>query len=280
MHWDGRSGWTLRHERLKGSGRRDSYFLASLINIFTAMGQGALLHSKLQNMGAFTDRMHRTLKSLAVERTVHEPLLEAFQQEGVSANYFRASGWTMLPDVSSIRNQDVDTNALLHAHMRTHADALGATISKCCKPRDSTETCPTCNMAASETFAHTAFACTNHQASDLARRHSAELTRYMRSASPTWVRLYEEPSATDSRKACLVLHAANFLENDRIDSTHDFRVRKAVAIVGMWLEELRLKHRLYRRLARNVSVHALNYYATDSSPSATSDTSEGADGDL
>ena len=111
---------------------------------------------------------------------------------------------------------------------------------------------------------------------DLARRHSGALVTYMRTASPTWMRLYEDPMATDSRKACLILHAANFLENDRIDNTHDFRVRKAVAIVGRWLEELRLTHRLYRRLARNVSVHALNYYATDSSPSATSDTSEGS----
>ena len=207
---------------------------------------------------------------------MHEPLLEAFQHEGVSANYFRASGWKMLPDVSSIRNQDVDTNALLHAHMRTHADALGATISKCCKPRDSTETCPTCHLAASETFAHTTFACTDYAAMDLARRHSGALVTYMRTASPTWMRLYEDPMATDSRKACLILHAANFLENDRIDNTHDYRVRKAVAIVGGWLEELRLMHRLYRRLARNVSIHALNYYATDSSPSATSDTSEGS----
>ena len=189
-------------------------------------------------------------------------------------NYFRASGWKMLPDVSSIRNQDVDTNALLHAHIRVHADALGATISKCCKPRGSTETCPTCLMAASETFAHTAFACTHGRASDLARRHSTALVDYMAVASPTWMSLYTGPGVTDERKACLVLHAANFLENGRIDNTHDFRVRKAVGIVGGWLEELRLKHRLYRRLARNVSIHALNYYATDSSPSATSDTSD------
>ena len=56
----------------------------------------------------------------------------------------------------------------------------------------------------------------------------------------------------------------------------DYRVRKAVAIVGELLEELRFTHRLYRRLARNASVHALNYYATDSSPPATSDTSEGS----
>ena len=102
----------------------------------------------------------------------------------------------------------------------------------------------------------------------------------MKVASPTWVRLYADPSVTGARKACLVLHAANFLENDRIDSTHDFRVRKAVAIVGNWLGELRPTHRLYRRLARNVSIHALNYYATDSSPSETSDTSEGADSDM
>ena len=122
----------------------ESFDEASLVNIFVSMGQGALLQTKLQHMDAFTDRMHHSLKHLAVECTVHEPLLEAFQHEGVSANYFRASGWKMLPDVSSIRNQDVDTDALLHAHMRTHADALGATISKCCKPRDSTETCPTC----------------------------------------------------------------------------------------------------------------------------------------
>ena len=101
----------------------------------------------------------------------------------------------------------------------------------------------------------------------------------MSTASPTWARLYADPTANDSRKACLVLHAANFLENDRIDSTHDFRVRKAVTIVGTWLEELRLEHRLYRRLARNVSIHALNYYVTDSSPSATSDTEEGTDND-
>ena len=124
------------------------------------------------------------------------------------------------------------------------------------------------------------FACTHNKASDLARRHSTELVGYMRTASPTWARLYEDPSATDSRKACLVLHAANFLENDRIDSTHDLRVRKAVAIVGTWLEELRLEHRLYRRLARNVSIHALNYYVTDSPPSATSDTAEGTDSDI
>ena len=97
----------------------------------------------------------------------------------------------------------------------------------------------------------------------------------MTTASPTWVSLYADPGTTDEKKACLVLHAANFLENERIDNTHDFRVRKAVDIVGGWLEELRLKHRLYRRLARNVSIHALNYYATDSSPSATSDTSDG-----
>ena len=126
----------------------------------------------------------------------------------------------MLPDVSSIRNQDVDTDALLHAHMRVHADALGATISKCCKPRDRAETCPTCLMAASETFAHTAFACTHGRAADLARRHSTVLIDYMQTASPTWVSLYNDPSATDEKKACLVLHAANFLENDRIDNTH------------------------------------------------------------
>ena len=45
MRWNGRGGWALRHERLKGSGKRHSYFLASLINIFVAMGQGALLHT-------------------------------------------------------------------------------------------------------------------------------------------------------------------------------------------------------------------------------------------
>ena len=224
--------------------------------------------------------MYHSLKSLAVRRTVHEPLLDDFQQEGVSANYFRASGWSMLPDVSSIRNQDVDSGALLHAHMRTRADALGATISKCCKPRDRTEICPTCLQAASETFAHTAFACTHGKAADLARRHSTVLLSYMQVASPTWTRLYADPNATSTKKACLVLHAANFLENDRIDSTHDFRVRKTVAIVGNWLDDLRLTHRLYRRLARNVSIHALNYYATDSSPSETSDTSEGADSDM
>lgn len=53
--------------------------------------------------------------------------------------------------------------------------------------------------------------------------------------------LYTDPDATDEKKACLALHAANFLENERIDNTHDFRARKAVGIVGGWLEELRLK---------------------------------------
>ena len=132
-------------------------------------------------------------------------------------------------------------------------------------------------MAASETFAHTTFACTHGKAADLARRHSAVLVEYMTMASPTWVGLYADPTATDERKACLVLNAANFLENDRIDNTHDFRVLRAAGIVGGWLDELRFKHRLYRRLAQNVSIHALNYYATDSSSSETSDTSDSGD---
>ena len=185
----------------------------------------------------------------------------------------------MLPDVGSIRNQDVDAKALLHAHIRTHADALGATISKCCKPRDATEVCPTCNTAASETFAHTAFECTNATARGLAERHSSQLVAYMRVASPAWTRLYAAMDATSTRRACLVLHAANFLENGRIDNTHDFRVRKTVKIVGSWLDELRHAHAQYRRLARNVSIHALNYYASESSLSSTSDSPCASGGD-
>ena len=61
-------------------------------------------------------------------KVVHEPLLDEFEREGAACNYYRASGWGMLPDVASIRNQDVSAAALMHAHTRTHANALGAML--------------------------------------------------------------------------------------------------------------------------------------------------------
>ena len=59
-----------------------------------------------------------------------------------------------------------------------------------------------------------------------------ELTRFMRRHSPEWTDLFEDGSTTHAEKGRLVLNAANFLENERIDSQHDYRVRNAVRILS------------------------------------------------
>ena len=174
-----------------------------------------------------------------------------------------------MPDVASIRNQDVSTTALMHAHIRTHADALGATISKCCKPRDVVERCPSCGGAVSETFAHSAFACRHPGARALSHKYTMELTRYMRRHSTEWTDLFEDGSTTRAEKGRLVLNAANFLENERIESQHDYRVRNAVRIVGSWLEELRDSHPQYRRYARSMNIQSLTYYSRAESSSSS-----------
>ena len=88
-----------------------------------------------------------------------------------------------------------------------------------------------------------------------------------------WSRKFEDAGSTASVKACLILNAANFLENPRIASQHDFRMRHVVTLVGTWLEELRRAHPQYRRHSRSVDIHALDYYGpgSPSSPSQTSD---------
>ena len=73
-----------------------------------------------------------------------------------------------------------------------------------------------------------------------------------------------------AEKGRLVLNAANFLENERIDSQHDYRVRNAVHIVGSWLEELRDSHPQYRRYARSMNIQSLTYYSRAESSSSSS----------
>ena len=169
----------------------------------------------------------------------------------------------------SIRNQDVSAAVLMHAHIRTHSDALGATISKCCKPKGVVERCPTCGDAASETFAHNAFVCRHPGARALSHSHEAKITGFMRRHSPGWAGEYESGTTSPLDKARLILNAANFLETDRIDSQHDYRVRDAVRLVGCWLEELRDSHPQYRRYARSMNIHSLTYYARPESSSSS-----------
>ena len=101
----------------------------------------------------------------------------------------------------------------------------------------------------------------------------------MRVHSPAWTGEYENSTVSPLEKARLVLNAANFLENDRIDSQHDYRVRSAVRIVGCWLEELRESHPQYRRYARSVNIQSLTYYARPESSSSEggSTSSSGSD---
>ena len=88
------------------------------------------------------------------------------------------------------------------------------------------------------------------------------------------VREYDSSTTRPLDKARLILNAANFLENGRIDSQHDFRVRGAVRLVGCWLEDLRDSHPQYRRYARSMNIHSLTYYARpEPSSSASGDTS-------
>ena len=145
---------------------------------------------------------------------------------------------------------------------------MGATISKCCKPEGVVERCPTCGNAASETFAHSAFECGHPGARALSSSHIAKVTNYMRMHSPGWTGEYES-TTSPLEKARLVLNAANFLENDRIDSQHDYRVRGAVRVVGCWLEELRDSHPQYRRYARSMNINSLTYYARPESSSSS-----------
>ena len=221
-------------------------------------------------MQHITDKTYYSLKKKVPIKVVHEPLLDEFEREGAACNYYRASGWGMLPDVASIRNQDVSAAALMHAHIRTHADALGATIPKCCKPEGVAERCPTCGDAASENFAHSAFVCRHPGARALSHSHETKIASYMKALSPGWTGEYESSTTRPLDKARLILNAANFLENDRIDSQHDSRVRGAVRLVGCWLEDLRDSHPQYRRYARSMNIHSLTYYARPEPSSSTS----------
>ena len=78
-----------------GSDKENIYFLAALVNTFVAMGRGAFLYNALQHMQPITQATHHTPKQDIVLKVVHEPLLDAFEREGVAANYYRASGWGM-----------------------------------------------------------------------------------------------------------------------------------------------------------------------------------------
>ena len=104
----------------------------------------------------------------------------------------------------------------------------------------------------------------------MSRSHETKIASYMKALSPGWTGEYEGSTTRPLDKARLILNAANFLENDRIDSQHDFRVRGAVRLVGCWLEDLRDSHPQYRRYARSMNIHSLTYYARPEPSSSTS----------
>ena len=130
-----------------------------------------------------------------------------------------------------------------------------------------------------QTFAHTAFACRHPGARSLSGRHVEKIARYMRRHSTEWTDLFEDDATTHSEKGRLVLNAANFLENDRIDSQHDYRVRDAAHLVGSWLEELRDSHPQYRRYARSMNIHSLSYYSRAESSSSSAESSSTSESD-
>ena len=113
----------------------------------------------------------------------------------------------------------------------------------------------------------------------MSHSHVTKITSYMRTHSPGWTGEYESSTTRPLDKARLILNAANFLENDRIDSQHDFRVRGAVHLVGGWLEELRDSHPQYRRYARSMNIHSLTYYARPESSSSTSGSTSSSESD-
>ena len=56
-------------------------------------------------MQHITDKTYYSLKKEIPIKVVHEPLLDEFEREGAACNYYRASGWGMLPDVCGVNTQ-------------------------------------------------------------------------------------------------------------------------------------------------------------------------------
>ena len=224
-----------------------SYFLVTTLSVMHNLRGTPNMRTAIMGHCRWTNKQYKAMKKIKLPILIRDRLLAEFTG-GAAENYYNMQGWAMLPDIASIQNADPTCDRHLIAHFRTHAHALGSSISKRCRPKNRSEICPSCCLPYSETFSHCVHKCGNIRMKSISKHHLPKLMMHMKKKSATWTAMYRDAESNDERTK-LILQSANFLAGKKFGQGE---ARYAAHILGKWLHRIRIHHVEYKRFG----IHA------------------------